>query len=145
MSEAGVPPSRSADGAAGARSPLLGRENSAEEAPTAAAATLFSGVLRLVRDVLDLAAAEVRLAALSGVTIVVSMILAAVLLIMTWAFIASVLAYVLVMLGLPWPAAGLLMAALHAGAAYFLWRRIVGLSRSLTLPELRRSVLPQAE
>ncbi len=145
MSAAGGPLPGSVETAAGSPLPRHDGPDGGAQGPTTAASALLAHGLKLVRDVLDLAAAELRLAALSGISIVVFMILAAALLIMAWAFVASVLAYVLVALGLPWPAAGLLLAALHGGAAYFLWRRIVALSRSLTLPELRRSVLPQAE
>jgi len=131
-----------------AEEPAAGGEDpgAAEEpGPAAAAASLLSSTLNLANDVVALAAAELRLAALSGVTILMLMVVAAALVVVAWTFIAAVLVYVLVDLGLPWPAAGLLVAALHGAAAYLLWRTIVRLSRSLTLPELRRSVLSQEE
>ena len=113
--------------------------------PAAAAVSLISNSLDYARDVVALAAAELRLAALSGVTMLMLVIVTAALIVVAWTFIAAVLVYVLVELGLPWPAAGLLVAALHGIAAYILWRTVVRLSRSLTLPELRRSVLSQEE
>ena len=116
-----------------------------EPGPASAAAALLANTLDYARDVVALAAAELRLAALSGVTMLMLIIVTAALIVVGWAFIAAVLAYVLVELGLPWPAAGLLVAGIHGVAAYVLWRIVVRLSRSLTLPELRRSVLSQEE
>lgn len=92
------------------------------------------------RHLVELAAAEARLAALSGVSMLLMIIVAAALAIVGWGFVASVAAYLLVMLGLSWPAAGLLLALAHAIAAYLLWRGIVKLSHNLTLPALRRTV-----
>jgi hypothetical protein len=92
------------------------------------------------KHLLELAAAEARLAALSGVSMLLMIILAAGLSIVGWGFVAGVAAYLLVLLGLPWPAAGLVMAGAHAIAAYLLWRGVVKLSRNLTLPALRRTV-----
>lgn len=122
-----------------------GESPAGEQGPAAAAAGLVTGALELTRDVVALAAAELRLAALSGVTMLMLVIVTAALIVVAWTFIAAVAAYVLVQLGLPWPAAGLLVAAVHGGAAYLLWRTVVRLSRSLTLPELRRSVLSQED
>jgi hypothetical protein len=113
----------------------------ATDGPAAAAASLLSNTLSLARHVVELAAAELRLAALSGVTMLMLVIVTALLIVMAWGFVAAVAAYGLVAVGLPWPAAGLLIAAVHGGAAYLLWRSVVKLSRSLTLPELRRTVL----
>jgi hypothetical protein len=110
-----------------------------------AASTLVSDTLTLARDVVGLAAAEVRLAALSGLTMLMLVIVTAVLVIMAWGSVAAVVAYVLVAVGLPVAAAGLLVAAAHGVAAFLLWRTVVRLSRSLTLPELRRSLLSSEE
>lgn len=120
-------------------------ESGSAEETAAAAASLFSNALNLARDVVELAAAELRLAALSSVTMLMLVIVTAALIVVAWGFVAAVLAYVLVQLGLSWPAAGLLVAAVHGVVAYMLWRTIVRLSRSLTLPELRRSVFAQDE
>src|SRR5690606_18688651 len=110
-----------------------------------AASTLLSDVVQYVRHVVELAAAELQLAALSGVTMLMLVIMSAALIVMAWAFVAAVIAYALVMLGMPWPAAGLLLAAVHALGAYAPWLGAVRLSRSLTRPELRRSVLSAEE
>lgn len=116
-----------------------------EEGPAAAAASLLEAALRLARDIVELAAAELRLAALSGVTMLLFIIVAALLVVMAWGFIAAVAAYGLVAAGLSWPVSGLLIAAVHALAAYLLLRGVVRLSRSLTLPELRRAVMRSDE
>lgn len=129
-------PDREPSASAGDADPEAGGQGTA-----AAAAAVVSNTLNLARDIIDLAAAELRLAALSGVTMLMLVIVTAALLVVGWVFIAAVIAYALVQLGLPWPAAGLLVAAAHGTIAYLLWRTIVRLSRSLTLPELRRSVL----
>lgn len=93
-----------------------------------------------LRHLVELVAAETQLAALSGVSMLLLVILAAALSIVGWAFVAGVVAYLLVMLGLPWPVAGLIMAAAHGVAVWLLWRSIVRLSRNLTMPALRRVV-----
>ncbi|MBN1238985.1 MAG: hypothetical protein JXB36_10815 [Gammaproteobacteria bacterium] len=115
-------------------------ENLADRASAAVAAAQDAA-----RHFAELLAAETRLAALSGVSIVLMVIVAAALSIVGWAFVAAVATYLLVMLGLPWPAAGLLMAGVHALAAYLLWRGIVRLSANLTLPAVRRAVTGSAE
>lgn len=124
-----------------AASEPTGPTGAEEQGTGAAASSLISSTLDLARHIVELAAAELRLAALSGVTMVMLVIVTAALIVMAWGFVAAVAAYLLVAAGLPWPAAGLLVAAAHAVAAYLLWRAVVRLSRSLTLPELRRSVL----
>lgn len=111
----------------------------------AAATAMLSAALRLARDIAELAAAELRLAALSGVTMLMLVIVAALLIVMAWGCIAAVAAYGLVAAGWPLPVAGLAVAAAHLLAAYLLWRFVVRLSRSLTLPELRKAVLKSEE
>lgn len=101
----------------------------------------FEAVVAYLRDIAALAAAETRNAAIGAVTMLALAIVAAVLLIVGWVFIAAVVAYGLVQLGVPWALSGLLVAALHGVAAYMLFRIIVKLSRSLTWPTLRRTLL----
>lgn len=98
----------------------------------------------MLRHLVDLIAAETQLAALSGISMLLLVILAAALSIVGWAFVAGVAAYLLVLVGLPWPVAGLIMAAAHGVAVWLLWRGIVRLSRNLTLPALRRVVTGSA-
>lgn len=111
----------------------------------AAATAMLSAALRLARDIAELAAAELRLAALSGVTMLMLVIVAALLVVIAWGCLAAVAAYGLVALGWSWPMAGLTIAAVHLLAAYLLLRAVTRLSRSLTLPELRKAVLDTEE
>lgn len=124
--------------------PTISEDPSSEQrtdGPAAAAASLLESGLGLARDVIELAAAELRLAALSGVTMLMLVIVAALMLVMAWGFVAAVAVYGLAAAGLSWPTAGLVIAGAHLVGAYLLWRAIVRLSRSLTLPELRRTVM----
>lgn len=116
-----------------------------EGGPADAAAAVVTAAAAYVRGLIELAAVEARLAALSGAWMLVLVIVAAALLVLTWAILAGVVGYLLVAAGLSWPLAGLLLAAVHAAGAYFSWRAIVRLSRSLTLPQLRRAVLSADE
>lgn len=113
--------------------------------PAAAAAEAFDAARRYAQGIVELAAAEARLAAISGASMLLMMMVAAVLVTVAWGLLAGVAAYLLVAGGLSWPVAGLLLAAAHAAAAYLLWRGAVSLSRSLTLPALRRTVLSTEE
>lgn len=136
-----------ADARAGAHSDRgAGSADAASE--SAAAASLpdsaiewFEAVVAYLRGIAALAAAETRDAAIGAVTMLALAIVAAVLLIVGWVFIAAVVAYALVQVGVPWALSGLLVAALHGVAAYVLFRIIVKLSRSLTWPVLRRTLL----
>lgn len=130
----------SVEGDAAAGAPPEADENLIERAIAAAAAAEDA-----VRHLIELAAAEARLAALSGVSILLMAVLAAALSIVAWVFVAAVATWLLVALGLAWPAAGLVMAGLHVLAVYLLWRGIVRLSRNLTLPEVRRVVTGAAD
>lgn len=133
-------PDREPSASAGDADPEAGGQGTA-----AAAAAVVSNTLNLARDIIDLAAAELRLAALSGVTMLMLVIVAALLVVIAWGCLAAVAAYGLVALGWSWPMAGLTIAAVHLLAAYLLLRAVTRLSRSLTLPELRKAVLDTEE
>jgi len=116
-----------------------------DDGPAAAASALVATGTAYVRRVVELAAAEARLAAISGISMLLMVIVAAALVVVAWALLASVAAYLLVALGLSWPAAGLILALANGIAAYLLWRGAVRLSRALTLPALRRAILEAEE
>ncbi|HEX5421092.1 MAG TPA: hypothetical protein VFY39_13945 [Gammaproteobacteria bacterium] len=97
--------------------------------------------LRL-RHTLELAAAAAGLAAMSGVSMLIMAIVASALLIVAWLLVVAVVAYVIVRAGVPWPAIGLALAAVHLIIAYFLYRSALRLSRDLTLPALRSVLFP---
>jgi type III secretory pathway component EscU len=59
--------------------------------------------------------------------------------------LVSVVAYVLVLVGVSWIAAGLALAVIHLAVAYYLYRKALKLSRDLTLPSLRRALFTAEE
>lgn len=115
------------------------------DGPVAAASAVAVAATNYVRRLVELAAAELELAAVSGVSMVVMVLAAAAFALVAWALLAGVVAYALVAVGLPWPVAGLLLAGAHGVAAFILWRRAVIMSRALTLPALRRVLLAADE
>jgi hypothetical protein len=119
--------------------------SSAAESPSlgAAGAELVRSVKRRLRRVLELAAAEGGLAAMSGISLLIMAIVAAALLIVAWVLLVSVLAYALVLLGVPWIAAGLGLALAHLAVAYYLYRKALKMTRDLTLPGLRSVLLSE--
>jgi hypothetical protein len=111
----------------------------------AAAAGMAGAAKQRIRHVLELAAAESGLAAMSGVSMLVMAIVAAALIIVAWMLLVSVVAYVLVLVGVSWVAAGLALAVIHLAVAYYLYRKALKLSRDLTLPSLRRALFTPEE
>ena len=108
---------------------------------------LYASLVRLVGalrsrilDTVELAAAEARLAAMAGATMLLLVILAAACVVVAWGFLMLALAVVVVKTGLSWPAVALALAVAHlAGAGALLWWAL-RLSRHLTLPALRESL-----
>lgn len=124
-----------------------GRQEHETEEPslTDAAAAVFAAARDRLQHIVELAAAELRLAAMSGVAMLVMAILAAALLIVAWGLLTGVAAYLLVAAGLSWPWAGTALALIHLLAAFFLLRGAVKLSQRLTLPRLRRTLVASEE
>ncbi|MEO8467714.1 MAG: hypothetical protein ABI640_20495 [Gammaproteobacteria bacterium] len=87
----------------------------------------------------DLAAAEVRLAALSGLTMLLLVMIASAALVVAWALVVGCLLYLLSRTGIGWPIPAFLLAVAHVALAYTLWQITVRLSKNLSLPELRRT------
>jgi hypothetical protein len=98
---------------------------------------------RRIRDLMELAEAETRLAALSGLTMILSVMIAAVALVVAWALLVACILFVFARTSLGWPIPALMLALGHAALAHFLWQYTVRLSRNLTLPELRTSLRGQ--
>jgi hypothetical protein len=96
-----------------------------------------------IRDVVELAEAETRLAALSGLTMILSVMIAAVALVVAWALLVACILFVFARTSFGWPIPALMIALGHAALAHFLWQYTVRLSRNLTLPELRTSLRGQ--
>jgi hypothetical protein len=95
-----------------------------------------------VVQVLDLAAAEARLAAMSGLSMLLMITVAAAALIIAWALVVAVAIYGFLLMSISWPVTAIALALVHVGVAYLLWRTTVKLSRNLTLPQLRRVMVP---
>jgi len=117
-----------------------------EEPPTTngaepAAREFLDAAKTRLRDVIELAAAEARLAALSGLAMLILVIIAAAALVVAWLLLVLSVLYLLALAGVEWWIAALLLAGAHAGLAYYLWQIAVRLSRNLTLPELRTSLV----
>ena len=102
---------------------------------------LFAAIAQRARDVADLAAAEVRLAALSGLAMVVLVMIGAAALLIAWGLVVTCALYLLWKAQLGWIGPALGFALAHAVLAYYVWQTTVRLSRNLTLPALRREVL----
>lgn len=103
----------------------------------AAAAAVVQATKERVLTVVDLAAAEVRLAAMSSLTMLLLAIVAGAALVIAWLLLVALAVFAASRAGIPWPAAALVLLGVHLGVAYFAWRSTVRLSRNLTLPELR--------
>lgn len=118
------------------------RERPGGEPPWQPLATAASARFR---HVLDLAAAEARLATMSGLSMVLLVLFAGASLVIAWALVVASAIYLLAQSGLSWPSAALGFAVAHAGLAYLYWQLTVRLSRNLTLPETRRAIAPEGE
>lgn len=103
----------------------------------AAAATVVQAWKERLLTTVDLAAAEVRLAAMSGMSMLLFAIVASAALIIAWGLLVALLIYAAMLVGIGWPLAAVLLAVLHVMVAYGSWRATVRLSRNLTLPSLR--------
>jgi hypothetical protein len=107
----------------------------------AAGEELLGAIAQRARDVVDLAAAEARLAALSGLEMLVLVMVAAAALVVAWGLLVACILYLFWQAEVSWVVPALVFALAHAALAYYLWQMTVRLSRNLTLPALRREVL----
>jgi hypothetical protein len=112
---------------------------------------LQQGLDELVRSakqraqgVVELAAAEARLAALSGLAMLLLVMVAAAALVVAWVLLVGCLLYLAARLGFGWFWPGVAFAVAHALLAFYLWQVAVRLSRNLTMPELRMTLLRSA-
>jgi hypothetical protein len=97
------------------------------------------------RDVINLAAAEARLAALSGLAMLLLVMIAAAALVVAWVLIVAFVLFLFAQSRVGWAVPALVIAAAHAALAYYLWQVTVRLSWNLTLPELRNTLAAKAE
>jgi DNA-binding IclR family transcriptional regulator len=101
---------------------------------------LVRAATQRVHNLLELTAAELRLAALSGLTMLLCVMVAAAALVVAWGLLVACALYVFSRSPLGWPIPALCFAVGHALLAHYLWQFTVRLSRNLTLPELRTSL-----
>jgi hypothetical protein len=106
---------------------------------------LVHAAAQRVRAIVELAAAEARLAALSGLAMVLLVIVAAAALVVAWVLLVACALYAFAQTSLGWPIPALCIAAAHAVLAYYLWQVTVRLSWNLTLPELRTTLVAKTE
>lgn len=105
-----------------------------------AAAQTVSAARARVSAIADLASAEARVAARSGVSMLMFAAAAVAASIIAWLLLAGLATYWLAQLGLGWPLAMLLLAIAHALAAFALLRSTMRLGHRLTMPQLRRTL-----
>jgi hypothetical protein len=106
---------------------------------------LARAVVQRVRDLVELAAAEIRLAALSSLTMLLCVMIAAAALVVAWGLLVACILYVFSRSPVGWPIPALGFAVGNAAFAYYLWQVTVRLSRNLTLPELRMTLRGRPE
>jgi hypothetical protein len=104
---------------------------------------LYRAALRRVTDIVELAAAESRLAALSGLAMIMFVIVAAAALVIAWVLLVGCVLFLFSRSAIGWPLPAFCFAVAHAALAYYLWLRTVRLSWNLTLPELRATLTTQ--
>jgi hypothetical protein len=124
------------------------QESLSSSGPVAAAPPaeeLVRTAAQRIRDVVDLAAAEARLAALSGLAMLLLVMIAAAALVVAWVLIVAYVLYLFSLADIGWSIPALVIAFAHAGLAYYLWQLTVRLSRNLTLPELRTTLVRPRE
>jgi hypothetical protein len=97
-------------------------------------------VAQRVHNLLELAAAETRLAALSILTMLLLVMIASAAVVIAWALLVVCVLYLVSRTTLGWPLPALCIGAGHVVLAYCLWHATVRLSRNLTLPELRTTL-----
>lgn len=114
----------------------------AEEAGTGTAGRAVLDAARArAHELVELAAAETRLAALSGLAMVLLVIVAAAALLVAWVLLVACVLYLFARSSIDWLVPAFVMVIGHAALAYYLWQVAVRLSRNLTLPELRTTLL----
>jgi len=106
---------------------------------------LARAAVQRAQDLVELAAAEVRLAALSSLTMLLCVMIAAAALVVAWGLLVACILYVFSRSPIGWPIPAFGLAVGHAAFAYYLWHVTVRLSRNLTLPELRTTLRGRLE
>lgn len=116
-------------------------DDSAPETIRSAAADLLRAARDQFRDTVELAAAEARLAAMTGLTMLVLVISATAFLLVGWGLLMVAVAHLALQAGLSWPQALLGLVVLHGLAAWLALHSAMRMTRQLTLPALRGALL----
>jgi hypothetical protein len=95
----------------------------------------------VLANIVELAVAEARLAAVSAFAMCFLVIVAAAATIIGWALVVVVGISLLADAGISWRLTAVIIAVLHGLGAYLCWEVSARLSRNLTLPALRRAAL----
>jgi CHASE2 domain-containing sensor protein len=101
---------------------------------------LLDAAGRRVEGILELAGAEVRLIAISSLTMLLLVILAGAAVITAWLLVVASALQAGVNAGLPFIPTALGLALVHVMIAVYCWKRMVRLSRHLTMPALRGAI-----
>lgn len=91
-------------------------------------------------DAMDLVAAELRLAAMAGLSMLIMGLLAFAAVLAAWVFLVVALLSFATQAGWSWPAIALLVSVLHLLAAGLLYRQAMKLTADLTLPATRAAL-----
>lgn len=103
---------------------------------------VFRAAGRSIGGVVDLAATEARVAALSLFGMLFLVIFAAAAMIVGWGLLVVVAISLLDSAGIAWQWSAAVAALLHGLLAFACWEIAARLSRNLTLPVLRRVLVP---
>jgi hypothetical protein len=106
---------------------------------------LVRAATRRVHALVELAAAEARLAAVSGLAMLLLVMVAAAALMVAWILLVACALFLFAQTTVGWPIPALVFAAAHAALAYYLWQVTVRLSWNLTLPELRTTLAAKSD
>lgn len=104
---------------------------------TAALAAFRQATAGRALDAMDLAASELRLAAMAALTMLVMGLLAFAALLAAWVFLVMALVLFVTEAGWSWPVTALAVSGLHLIAGALLYRQVMKLTADLTLPATR--------
>lgn len=106
----------------------------------AAATDLVQGLRGHLSSTLDLAAAEARLAAMAGATMLAFVLIGAAFAVVGWGFLVAAAGALAMQAGISWASIALGIGIVHVAGAAGLWLAAMKLSRHLTLPALREAL-----
>ena len=111
-----------------------------DESVAGAASGLLQAAGSRVRNTVALAAAEARLAAMAGLTMLILVVLTACFVLVGWGLMVAAVVNLAVNAGVSWATIAFCASVVHLLAALLLFLRAMRLSRDLTLPALRAAL-----